>query len=88
MWSLSQPKHLDGPGTMSDGEAVSIGDSIEHKEFDFGLIYRIARYHDHLGALLCVVFPNYPHNMLCLDLVVKLHSGEESPGGGSPRATQ
>ncbi|MBX9938107.1 MAG: hypothetical protein K2Y32_02580 [Candidatus Obscuribacterales bacterium] len=84
---VEMPEHLDGSVTLPDGDVASIGDSIEHKKFGVGLIYRIATYHDHLGTLLCVEFPNNFHKMLCLDVVKKVHSSEKSPGGGSSCAT-
>jgi len=69
---VEMPEHLEGPVTLPDGDTVSIGDSVQHEKFGVGSVYRIATYHDHLGILLCVEFPNNFHKMLCLDVVKKV----------------
>jgi len=53
-----------------------------------GKLYRIATYHDELGVLLCVEFPNNQHEMLGLNFVRKVNPETgKSPGGGSSSNT-
>lgn len=81
---LELPEHLEGPLTLPNGDIVDVGDMIEHTSLGVGKLYRIATYHDDLGILLCVEFPNNQHEMLGLNYVRKVtHSSEKSPAGGS-----
>lgn len=81
---VEMPEHLEGPVTLPNGDIVSIGDAVQHKKFGVGLVYRIATYHNDLGVLLCVEFPDNLHKMLCLDVVNKVAPiGEKSPLRGS-----
>lgn len=71
---LELPELLKEPVTLPDGDVVDIGDYVEHRTFGVGQIYRIATYHDHLGILLCVEYPNGDDQMLCLDVVKKVNA--------------
>lgn len=85
---LEMPEHLDGPVQLPNGDLVDVGDKVEHRTFGIGEVFRIATYHDHLGILLCVEYPNGDDRMLCLDVVKKAApSSEKSPGVGSSNAT-
>lgn len=82
------PEHLEGPVQLPNGDFVDIGDRVEHQTFGIGEVFRIATYHDDLGILLCVEYPNGEDRMLCLDVVKKVTpASEKSPGGGSLGAT-
>ncbi len=70
---LELPELLKEPVALPDGDVVDIGDYVEHRTFGVGQIYRIATYHDHLGILLCVEYPNGEDRMLCLDVVKKVN---------------
>lgn len=69
---LQLPEHLKGPGKLPNGDMVDIGDRIEHPDCGVGTVYRIATFHDHLGILLCVEFPNNVHEMVGLNFVKKV----------------
>jgi hypothetical protein len=64
---LQLPELLEGPVTLPNGDVIQVGDKIEHSDFGVGEVYRIATYHDNLGILLCVDFPNGDEKMLCLE---------------------
>lgn len=70
---LELPELLKEPVALPDGDVVDIGDYVEHRTSGVGQIYRIATYHDHLGILLCVEYPNGEDRMLCLDVVKKVN---------------
>jgi len=74
---LELPELLKEPVALPDGDVVDIGDYVEHRTFGVGQIYRIATYHDHLGILLCVEYPNGEDRMLCLDVVRKVNPENE-----------
>lgn len=69
---LELPEHLSGPVELPDGELVDIGDKVIHARLGVGTVYRIATYHDDLGVLLCIEFPDDVHEMICLDGVKKV----------------
>jgi hypothetical protein len=71
---LELPELLKEPATLPNGDLVDIGDYVEHRTFGIGRVYRVATYHDHLGILLCVEYPNGEDRMLCLDVVNKVKS--------------
>ncbi len=71
-FGLELPEHLDGPVTLPNGSQVDIGDFVEHSSLGVGKVYRIATYHDELGILLCVEFPNDRHEMLGVNFVRKV----------------
>lgn len=78
---LELPEHLPGPVKLPDGALVDIGDKVVHSRLGVGTVYRIATYHDDLGVLLCIEFPDDVHEMICLDGVKKVtSSSEKSPG--------
>jgi len=85
---LELPEHLEGPLKLPNGDTVDVGDMIEHTSLGIGKLYRIATYHDELGVLLCVEFPNNQHEMLGLNFVRKVNPETgKSPGGGSSSNT-
>lgn len=68
------PELLKGPVKLPDGQLVDIGDKVEHQSLGVGRVLRISTYHDDLGILLFVEFPNFQHELLCLDGVKKVIS--------------
>lgn len=80
---LELPELLQGPYALPNGEMLYIGDMIEHVECGVGKVIRFATYHDHMGVLVCVEFPNNEHEMFGMNFIRKVASGEKSPGGGS-----
>ncbi len=81
---LELPELLKDPVVLPNGDVVDVGDMIEHTSLGVGKVIRIATYHDHLGILLCVEFPNDQHEMLGLNFVRKVNPNDEkSPGRGS-----
>jgi hypothetical protein len=69
---IELPELSDGPVALPDGSLVKVGDKVSHDEFGTGTIYRVANYHDDLGVLLCVEFPNGIEKMLSVDFVKKV----------------
>ncbi|MBN8662599.1 MAG: hypothetical protein J0M35_19680 [Candidatus Obscuribacter phosphatis] len=84
---LELPEILDAPVLMPSGEYLAAGDSVEHPEFGVGKVVRIATYHDDLGIVLRIEYPDSTHKTLGLNFVKKVSVGEKSPGGGSLSAT-
>lgn len=77
---LNLPELLDGPVTLQSGEILSIGDMVEHVECGIGTVVRFSTYHDHMGILVFVEFPNDRHELLGLTYVKKVNSpSEKSP---------
>ncbi len=68
------PELLKGPVKLPDGQLVDIGDKVEHQSLGVGRVLRISTYHDDLGILLFAEFPNFQHELLCLDGVKKVIS--------------
>jgi len=70
---LELPELLQGPYSLPNGDLLSIGDTIEHVECGIGKVIRFATYHDHMGILVCVEFPNNEHEMLGMNFIRKVY---------------
>lgn len=66
------PELLAGPVTLPNGDVVHIGDQVEHASAGIGKVMRISTYHDELGILLFVEFPNDRHELVGLSFVKKV----------------
>ncbi|MCA0315024.1 MAG: hypothetical protein LCH63_14490 [Candidatus Melainabacteria bacterium] len=80
---LELPEILEHPVLMPSGEYLSIGEYVEHPEFGVGRVTRIATYHDDLGIIIRVEYPDHKHRTLGLKFVHKVLPSEKSPGGDS-----
>jgi hypothetical protein len=76
---LELPEILDNPVLMASGDYLTIGDQVEHEEFGVGKVTRIATYHDDLGIIIRVEYPDSTHRTLGLKFVKKVTLSEKSP---------
>lgn len=71
---LEMPDFVKGPVCLPTGDMVTEGDIVEHSTLGRGKIIRFSTYHDDLGILLFVEFPDKRYAKLCLDVVNKVKS--------------
>jgi len=76
---IELPDILENPVLMPSGEYLAIGDKVEHSEFGVGRVIRIATYHDDLGVVIRVDYPDKTYKTLGLQFVRKFVSSEKSP---------
>jgi hypothetical protein len=76
---IELPDILENPVLMPSGEYLAIGDMVEHPEFGVGRVIRIATYHDDLGIVIRVEYPDQTNKTLGLQFVRKVASSRKSP---------